>query len=418
MPTDIFLWYTVTVVVFFTFVFRCREEKNMVSFHKQVAPILFGEGAVAELYDRLQLMGAKKALICTDKGVLGSGAVDKAVASLKDNGFPYLVFDGCLPDAPEQSYFGCADLARSEGADVIIAIGGGSNMDAAKAASTMILKRPTLEELLPDGSDDPPPVNQPDVKLVLIPTTSGTGSEATFVAVVSNSSDHTKFGIMITGADLSIVDPELAVGMPPALTASTGMDVVAHACEAFTTITVKNPISDQRALSAMRLVNRWLPEAVRDGSNLEARKNMSLACTLAGMAFNDSMNNFGHGIAHALGTKSHMAHGLACALAEPAALESFAHDFPDMIKEIGVQFDAKFPENASPEEIGKATGNALRRLMKEVGIPSFEQLGMSREEVIGHRDAVLAEFQTDLAPIKVTPEVAEKVLKSMYDDYR
>jgi alcohol dehydrogenase len=378
---------------------------------------------VAELYNHVRQLGAKKAVICTDKGVIGAGVADKAVASLKANGFPYVVFDGCLPDAPEQSFFGCADLARAEGADIIIAVGGGSNMDAAKAASTMIVNRPaSVENLMMKPGEEPPPGPPPrivpDVKLILVPTTSGTGSEATFVGVISNSADHAKFGVMITGADLSIVDPELAAGMPPGLTAQTGMDVVAHACEAFTTIMMKNPISDQRALCAMRLAAKWLPVAVKEGSNIEARTNMSLACTLAGMAFNDSMNNFGHGIAHAFGTKSHMAHGLGCALAEPPALESFAPEHPDLIREIGTQFDAKFPENATPEQIGKATADALRKLMKEVGIPSLEQLGMSREEVLAHKDAVLAEGQTGLAPITVTPEIAERALASMYDDYK
>jgi len=397
----------------------------MISFHKQVAPLLFGPGAVAQLYEQLQMLGVKKALICTDPGVIASGAVEKALASLKENNFDYVIFDGCLPDAPDTSFFGAADMARETGVDAIVAIGGGSDMDTAKAASTMIVNRPKLEDLLPPGEIDfskppegPPPLKTPDVRLILIPTTSGTGSEATGVGVVSNSADHVKFGVMITGADLSIVDPELAAGMPPGLTAMTGMDVVAHACEAFTTISRKNPISDQRAMCAMRLANKWLPIAVKEGSNIEARTNMSLACTLAGMAFNDSMNNYGHGIAHAFGTKSHMAHGLACALAEPAALEIFAPEFPDLIRTIGEQFDVVFPENATPEQIGKATGDALRALMKEIGIPSFEKLGMSREDVLGHRDAVMGEFQTILSPVRITPELAEKTLASMYDDYK
>jgi alcohol dehydrogenase class IV len=157
---------------------------------------------------------------------------------------------------------------------------------------------------------------------------------------------------------------------------------------------------------------------VKDGSNLEARTNMSLACTLAGFAFSDSMNNFGHGIAHALGTHLRLSHGLGCALAEPAALESFADAYPDLIRDIGVAFGADIPASATSAEIGKATGNQLRALMKEIGIPSFEAQGISREAVIAQVDNVLGEMQTHLAPIEVTPEIAAKVLGSMYDDYR
>ena len=386
----------------------------MVSFHKQNAPILFGAGSVAELNDRLVGLGAKKALICTDTGVVAAGVVDKAVASLVANDFPFVIFDGCTPDAPETSFFGAADMAKAEGCDAIVAVGGGSNMDAAKAASTMIVNKPTLEQLQTPGN----PFKTPDVILVLVPTTAGTGSEATMVGVISNSETHAKFGVMLTGFHLSIVDPELALGLPPGLTATCGMDVVAHAVEAYTTIVRKNPISDQRALCAMRLAKKWLPIAVSDGQNLEARMNMSLACTLAGMAFNDSMNNYGHGIAHAFGTKSHMAHGLGCALAEPAAMEAFAPEFPDLVREVGVEFGAEFPENATNEQIGKATADALRKLMKEVKIPSFKDLGMTREEVMDHKEAVLAEGQTRLAPITVTPEIAEATLASMYDNYQ
>jgi alcohol dehydrogenase len=259
---------------------------------------------------------------------------------------------------------------------------------------------------------------EPDVKLVLVPTTSGTGSEETTVGVVSKSDTHEKFGIFVTHVDLSIIDPELTSGMPPGLTASTGMDTLAHAIEAFTTISVKNPISDQRALAAMRLVYKWLPVAVKDGSNLEARTNMCLACVLAGMAFNDSMTNFGHGIAHAFGAKSHLAHGLGCALAEPAAVESFAETIPDIIHVIGIEFGADIKIGDTSAVIGKKTGDALRSQMREVGIPTLEKLGFSRENVLAHREAVMDEFQTHLAPIKVTPKIVETVLASMYDDYR
>jgi alcohol dehydrogenase len=388
----------------------------MVSYHKQVAPFLFGAGAVAQLGEKLTAMGATKAIIITDKGVVAAGVVDKATASLKEIGFSYVIFDGCLPDAPDHSFFAAAKLAREEKIDAIVAVGGGSDIDTAKVVSTLIRKEKTLEEV--KGPEGPPIPQDPDVKLILIPTTSGTGSEETFPAVLSDSKTGVKFGAFITGASLSIVDPELTLGLPPALTASTGMDTIAHSIEAYTTTQTKNPVSDQRALTALRLAAKWLPVAVKDGSNLEARTNMSLACTLAGMAFNDSMNNFGHGIAHAFGAKSHLAHGLGCALAEPAAVESFSETIPETIREIGEALGAVIPAEATPKEIGKITGDALRTLMKSVDIPSLEKLGFSREDVLAHRDAVLGEFQTWLSPVKVTPEIAETVLASMYDDYR
>jgi alcohol dehydrogenase len=388
----------------------------MISYHKQTAPFLFGPGAVGQLYERLKGLGATKALICTDKGVMAAGVVDKAIASLKENGFPYVIFDGCLPDAPDTSFYGAADLAREEGVDVIVAVGGGSDMDTAKVASVLIKERIALDVLLPPGPPEPPV--KPDIMLVMIPTTSGTGSEETAVGVVSKSATGGKFGKFITGMDLSIIDPELTLGLPPNLTAATGMDVVAHVCEAYTTLERKNDVSDLRALAVIDVVKKWLPVAVKDGGNLEARKNMSLACVITGMCFNDSMTNYAHGIAHAFGTKSHLAHSLGCALAEPPALEALATAVPELIRDIGERFDAVIPESASPEEIGKATGDRLRAFMKEIGIPSLKDLGFSREDVMAHVDGVLVEPQVWLAPLEVTAEIAEKTLASMYDDYQ
>jgi alcohol dehydrogenase class IV len=196
------------------------------------------------------------------------------------------------------------------------------------------------------------------------------------------------------------------------------MDVVAHACEAYTTVVRKNPVSDARARTALRLAVQYLPRAVKNGADIEARTQMSIACTLAGMAFNDSMNNLAHGIAHAFGSSSHLAHGIACALAEPSALESFVTVVPELVRDIGLELGAEIPENAAPEEIGRLTGGRLRAFMREIGIPSFESMGFKREDVVGHVDRVMAEMQTHLAPLTVTPELAGKILASMYDDYR
>jgi len=377
----------------------------------QAAPMIFGAGSLAVLGDELKNRGVKSAVIITDKGVTGAGVTAKVEDVIKAAGVGCSVWDECLSDAPSDTIAVAAAAIRDSGADIIIALGGGSSMDTAKAASLIIKEEKPIQAFMIGPGAKP---GVPDLPVITIPTTSGTGSEVTVVGVISDSVTSNKFGVMITGPALAIVDPELTVGLPPQITAMTGMDVIAHAVEAISGVG-RNPLSDIRGFEALRLANAHLPGAVADGENIVAREGMSLASSLAGMAFNDSITSLGHAISQALASAYHLHHGLLCGLATPPQLEIFATAIPQRIRKIGEIFGADIPADASPEQIGKITAVTMRSFMSKVGIPSFEQLGYSRKDIVDRTDALMAEFMKDLSPLPITRDVAYRALDSMCD---
>ncbi|MCL2615934.1 MAG: iron-containing alcohol dehydrogenase [Dehalococcoidia bacterium] len=376
----------------------------------QVAPVMFGVGALASLGDQLKMLESKKAIIITDKGVTGAGITSKVESVVKEAGVQCAVYDDCLSDAPTDTIPLVAGAVRAAGADAIIALGGGSSIDTAKAASLIIKNdRPITPDIT---APDKPPA--PDVPIITIPTTSGTGSEVTIVGVVSDSKTSQKYGVFISGATLAIVDPELTIGVPPHLTAMTGMDTISHAIEAVTGVQ-RNPMSDLKGFEALRLANAHLFDAVRDGKNIVAREGMSLASCFAGMAFNDSVTSLSHAISQAIAKSLHLHHGLICGLATPVQLELYATAIPARIRKIGEIFGADIPYDATREQIGRIAADRIREFMSSIGIQSFEQLGFSRKDVTKQTDALMEEFMIQFAPIEITREVAEAALDRMCD---
>ena len=374
----------------------------------QSAPMLFGVGALAELGDELAILGAKKAIIITDKGVTGAGVTEKVEKAVRSAGIICSVYDDCLSDAPSDSIPVAASAIRAAEADVIIALGGGSSMDTAKAASLIINEDRPITDFMG------PPSRKPNRPIITIPTTSGTGSEVTPFGVISNSADSKKFGIGITGAELAIIDPELTVGLPPNITAWCGMDVVAHCVEAITG-SMRNPMSDIRGYEALHLVKAHLLSAVNDGSNIIAREGMSLASSLAGLAFCDSVTTLGHSIAQALASVYHLHHGLLCGLATPPQLEIFSSVVPERVRKIAQIFGADVPDDATPEQIGKISADIMRAFMSQIKIPSIVQLGYSREDIVNQTDILMQESMKDISPLPITRDIAYHALDLMCD---
>jgi alcohol dehydrogenase len=302
-------------------------------------------------------------------------------------------------------------MARRENIDGIVAVGGGSSMDTAKGINVLINNEPPIMKYFGVQKN-----LKPGVPMVFIPTTSGTGSEVTNMCVISCTSRGNKDSVVspVCVATLAIVDPDLTMGLPPKMTAATGVDALAHAVESITGAQA-NPLSDALARDAIRTIAKWLPVAYQDGSNMEAREHMILASTFAGMAFTNGLVHLGHSIGHTLGAKFHIPHGIGCAIALPEVIEYTSKTEYKKVRMICECLGADVPEDASPEEIGAVAKKALRSLIKSVGIPNLKELGIPLEDVLKVAPLVTQDTGFALVPYRITAARVAEMLKSAYD---
>ena len=385
----------------------------MISTYSQLCPVIFGAGAVNLLSEKVKERGGTKALCIYDNGVKAAGISDRITRALSDAGISVITFDEVLPDAPNQTVDRAGKLGQDEKVDIIIGIGGGSSLDTAKAASVLV--------------ENPLPIRQYFVSkgcqfkitkpLILIPTTSGTGSEVSIMAVIHDEETHMKDSVL-RAADLAIVDPELTMTVPKMITAITGFDALSHAVEAYTT-NCTNPKADILTLEVMRLVINNLETACEDGTNLEARTNLSLASNLAGMAFNDAFLHFGHAVAHEFGVVFHMPHGVACALTIPEVIRFSSDVAPIRTKKIAEALGVTIPIGAPPAEVGELAAAQVRSLMKKLKIKSLKEQGISLEAAINCAEGAIAHNPFINCALKtVDPPALKALIQQMYDNYQ
>ena len=276
-----------------------------------VADIRIEIGGAAKLDHYVEgLCPNKRIAVVTDKGVRGLGLMDAGLEALHGAGFEVLIFDGVVADPPEEIVVKGADIIRAFDAGLVIGFGGGSPMDTAKVIAHLAGCDQPIKSLYGVGN-----AKGPTLPLLLIPTTSGTGSEVTNVAIITTGATA-KEGIVADSlyADRVLIDAELTFGLPAHITASTGIDAMVHAIEAYTSIRQKNPLSDTFALAALRKLRGSLVEACINGSNVEARNEMLMGAMLAGQAFSNAPVAAVHGLAYPLGGFFHVPHGLSNAL--------------------------------------------------------------------------------------------------------
>ena len=370
--------------------------------------VLFSEDAIDALLEEKD----ENAVLITDKFMVDSGMADIILKKLS-NCKEVSVFSEVVPDPPMDLIERGIAFLQDKDCDVVVALGGGSSIDAAKAIVYMAKK--IDEKQNPD--------NQKKIKLIALPTTSGTGSEVTQFAVVTDSKTGVKIPLIDESLmpDIAILDPELVKSAPPFITADTGMDVITHALEAYVSETASD-CSDCLAEKAAELAFEFLPRAYRNGYDIKARDKMHRASCLAGMAFNLVNLGVNHGIAHALGAIFHIPHGRANALVLPYVIEFNA----DMARE-----GAKHSNDAAKKyqkmarivglpaptpKVGVANLIAeIQRLLKYMDRPQcMSECGVSVEEFNKHREEIvrraLADACTQASPRKVTAEDINKIL--------
>ena len=290
----------------------------MGSFVFQTVPhILVQAGAAANLGELLKSrFSPGRVCIVTDAFLYRSGLLQPALDSLQRAGWHSLVISDVQADPPDHVVLEITDRARAFGTELVIGLGGGSSMDVAKLVAVLVSSHQPLDQMY--GVDK---VQGQRLPLVQVPTTAGTGSEVTPIAIVTTG-ETTKSGIVARQlyADMAVLDAELTLGLPSAITAATGIDAMVHAIEAFTSKRLKNPLSDALAVQALQLLAANLVPACQDGKNVQAREAMLLGAMLAGQAFANAPVAAVHALAYPLGGVFHLPHGLSNALVLPHVL--------------------------------------------------------------------------------------------------
>jgi alcohol dehydrogenase len=376
-----------------------------------MTPVLFGADTVKQTGARLKALGCKKVLFVYDQGVKKAGIVDKVADSVKAAGIAVAVFDKVIADPPDTTLDEGAEIGRKENVDGVVGIGGGSTMDSAKGINLLLTNPPPAKQYMKFGVQ-----MKPGRVLVLVPTTSGTGSEVTAVAVITDSVTHSKGGIAgpLTRANLAIIDPLLAVGMPPSITADTGMDVFSHAIEAITA-TRANQMSDILGANAIELTWKYLPRAVKNGNDIEARTQMSFAAMEAGFAFQDSMTHLAHAIGHTLGSLYHIPHGSACGVALPEVVEYIADAVPDGVRLIGKSMGLSTGPRTSSADAAKKAKDALIKFSASIGIKTLKGMGIPKADFAKIAEGACGPGVVMFTPKKVSKEDVIKILTAAYD---
>lgn len=376
------------------------------------AEVLFGEGASEQVGERVKGLGCARVICIYDEGVRKAGSVDPVVRSLNNAGLEVVRYDGVVPDPPDTAVNECGELAREEKVDGVVGVGGGSTLDTAKGVN-VLLGNPGNIQTYFAGPDMTP--HKPGRPLVLIPTTAGTGSEVTCVSVIGNTATKLKGSVVgpATAASLAIVNPLLTFSMPPHVTAGTGMDTFSHALEAYTSAQ-SNMLSDLLAEEAIGLVARYLPRAVRNGSDSEARTKMSFACLVAGMAFNDAIPHFGHAFANTMGALHHIPHGMCCAIAQPGVIEVVAPIMPQKVRRVGQLIGLSLVEDASPEELGREVSHRIVAFTREIGLPTLKELGIKESELPFLAETMMGDICFTGLPVRLEKADVLRIVKNMY----
>ena len=333
------------------------------------AKIISGVNVIAELGEHIQGKGSK-ALIVTDPFMVKFGNAAKVEDALKKNNIPYVIYDGASTEPTDKIVEAGLKVYKENGCDFLIALGGGSPMDTAKAIGFMTTAPDGvhIREYMHKNIDMPVPY------LVAIPTTAGTGSEVTKNTIISDTEKNVK---MLLGGpsiipSLAVVDPTFTMTAPPGVTAATGIDALCHAVEAYTSRKAQ-PLTDTFALSAIEKIHANLPICYKDGKNEKARLAMSIAALEAGIAFNNASVTIVHGMSRPIGALFHIAHGVSNAILLPACMEFAIEENTDRFATIA-RIMKVADENTPDHDAAVAFVKEVTRFCKEVGIPSLEEL--------------------------------------------
>lgn len=375
------------------------------NFFHLVPQIHYGPGAAAAAGEALRELGVSHVLVVTDQGVLDAGVIDPVLKSVKDAGVACTVFSDLRTNPSEQHVAGAAHMYQTLGCDGILGVGGGSSLDVAKSAAVIIADGGCITSY-EDGAravtGTPPP-------LVQVPTTAGTGSEVVAGAIITDSSRAFKMHVVATPAQVALCDPELTLTLPAGPTAASGVDALAHAIGAYTSVE-SQPLADAMALRAISAIGRWLPVAVANGDDLRARDQMMTGALTAGI----SMKGGGaadHAFAHAVNALFDVHHGVGVALFLADAMEHNLPHMPDRFADIALALGVR--PSGDPTALGRAGIDVVRSLVASLPIPALAQIGVTEADLPALVDKVQADrFHLGLNRVPVTVDDTWRILRA------
>ena len=369
--------------------------------------IISGKSALKEAGTYIKEYG-NKALIVTDNIMVEIGNVDKVTNLLKENKVEFEIYSGVNQEPTDVIVEEGIKVYKESNCDFLIALGGGSPMDAAKAIGAMITNPGNITDYM--GKIIPNPIPP----FVAIPTTAGTGSEATQFTIISDTKKNIK--MLLKGPnllpELAILDAEMTMTSPAKVTASTGIDALTHSIESYTS-RLSQPLTDTFALSAIKRIFENLRVAYKDGKNFEARNQMSLAALEAGISFNNSSVTIVHGMSRPIGALFHVPHGVANAMllgeCLEFAIEGATERFAQIAKTIGV-----CKEGMSDMEAAKKLVEEVRKLCKDIKIPTLEEFGVEREEFFMNVDKMAEDALASGSPANTVKQPSKQDVIDIY----
>ena len=372
-----------------------------------------GLGAISALGDEAKALGMQRPLLVTDPGIVRAGLLDRATAPLKAARLDYVVFDRVAPNPPIALVDESALLYRSERCDGVIGLGGGSSMDVAKSIGVVASNGGSI---LDYEWNDPQPIQQRIPPTICVPTTAGTGSEVTLWAVITDPKRKIKFnvgGTALIGAWLALIDPELTFDLPPAVTAGTGMDALAHAIECYT-CAYAQPLPDSVALHAMEYVGHYLRVAFAQGHNAEARYKMSMAAMLGALAYGTESAGAAHAMSQSAGGVHDVPHGALTARLLGPVMEYNYLGEPQKFARIALAL-GEDTRGLSVWQAAERAVEAVYRLTQDVEIPTLQELGFDEDEIPLLAEIAYKDPQTIGNPRDLSMQSYVKIYQRAFD---
>lgn len=368
----------------------------------------FGVGKLDSLGEEAAALG-KRALVVSDKQLSTSEVFKKALESLQAAGVEGVVFNQVIPNPPDTIVNQGVEKYREAGCDMLVAAGGGSSIDCAKAIGAIIANGGTVKDMLDEDS-----VRNPIPPFIAIPTTAGTGSEVTIYSVITDSLTHEKLILFSHNLlpNVAILDPEITRGLPPEVTAGTGMDALTHAIEAYTT-EVSNPISDAVACGGIELIGRFIERAYHDGDDLEARAGMLLGSHMAGIAFSNADLGSVHTLGETLGGFYDLPHGITMAVFLPYIMDYNLDAVPEKYARVAALL-GEDTHGLSQMEAGRKAVERVKALNLALKIPTLADLGVKPENFAEMAKACKAHVCDPLNPKPIDEDTYLKLYQLAY----